>query len=221
MSFLVALVKDIGIVENKMFDIGTENKIVDFIKKSPLGVTSNDIARYIGLNRMTMTKYLAIIKERALIDFKQFGMAKLWYIPVNLNKESFFSKIISNMAVKIPENEFKELSEKVGISLGEGINQMYLKFNGTEKLSIDQISNAYEDIGKKLNGNFKAKLGNDKISVEILQNPFEQGNVKAMNRILSAVFAKIAAINMGYARTVVLEQEGSNAVINVYLEKIE
>ena len=221
MSFLVALVKDIGIVENKMFDIGTENKIVDFIKKSPLGVTSNDIARYIGLNRMTMTKYLAIIKERALIDFKQFGMAKLWYIPVNLTKESFFSKIISNMAVKIPENEFKELSEKVGISLGEGINQMYLKFNGTEKLSIDQISNAYEDIGKKLNGNFKAKLGNDKISVEILQNPFEQGNVKAMNRILSAVFAKIAAINMGYARTVVLEQEGSNAVINVYLEKIE
>jgi len=221
LSFLVALVKDIGIVENKMFDIGTENKIVDFIKKSPLGVTSNDIARYIGLNRMTMTKYLAIIKERALIDFKQFGMAKLWYIPVNLTKESFFSKIISNMAVKIPENEFKELSEKVGISLGEGINQMYLKFNGTEKLSIDQISNAYEDIGKKLNGNFKAKLGNDKISVEILQNPFEQGNVKAMNRILSAVFAKIAAINMGYARTVVLEQEGSNAVINVYLEKIE
>ena len=221
MSFLVALVKDIGIVENKMFDIGTENKIVDFIKKSPLGVTSNDIPRYIGLNRMTMTKYLAIIKERALIDFKQFGMAKLWYIPVNLTKESFFSKIISNMAVKIPENEFKELSEKVGISLGEGINQMYLKFNGTEKLSIDQISNAYDDIGKKLNGDFKAKLGNDKISVEILQNPFEQGNVKAMNRILSAVFAKIAAINMGYARTVVLEQEGSNAVINVYLEKIE
>ena len=221
MSFLVALVKDIGIVENKMFDIGTENKIVDFIKKSPLGVTSNDIARYIGLNRMTMTKYLAIIKEKALIDFKQFGMAKLWYIPVNLTKESFFSKMISNIAMKMPENEFKELSEKVGISLGEGINQMYLKFNGTEKLSIDQISNAYEDIGKKLNGNFKAKLGNDKISVEILQNPFEQGNVKAMNRILSAVFAKIAAINMGYARTVVLEQEGSNTVIDVYLKKIE
>ncbi|MBI2523003.1 hypothetical protein HYW19_01305 [Candidatus Woesearchaeota archaeon] len=204
-----------------MFDIDTENKIVDFIKKSPLGVTSNDIARYLGLNRMTMTKYLAIIKEKALIDFKQFGMAKLWYIPVNLTKESFFSKIMSNIAIKMPENEFKELSEKVGISLGEGINQMYLKFNGAEKLSIDQISNAYEDIGKKLNGGFKAKLGNDKISVEILQNPFEQSNVKAMNRILSAVFAKIAALNLGYARAVVSEQEGSNTVIDVYLKKVE
>src|SRR3989338_8101501 len=148
-------------------------------------------------------------------------MDKLWYIKVNLNKESFFSKIMSDMAVKIPENEFKELSEKVGISIGEEINQMYLKFNGTEKLSIDQISNAYEDIGKKLNGNFKAKLGNDKISVEIIQNPFEQSNANAMNRLLSAVFAKIAAINLSYARIVVSEQEGSNAVIDVYLKKIE
>ena len=204
-----------------MFDTDTENKIVDFIKKSPLGATSNDIARYLGLNRMTMTKYLAIIKEKALIDFKQFGMAKLWYIPVNLTKESFFSKMISNIAMKMPENEFKELSEKVGISLGEGINQMYLKFNGTEKLSIDQISNAYEDIGKKLNGNFKAKLGSDKISVEIVKNPFAQSSIKAMNRMLSAVFAKIAALNLGYARAVVLEQEGSNTVIDVYLKKIE
>ena len=202
-----------------MFDTDTENKIVDFVKKSPLGVTSNDIARYIGLNRMTITKYLAIIKEKALIDFKQLGMAKLWYIPVNLTKERFFSKILSNVAMKMQENEFKELSEKVGISLGEEINQMYLKFNGTDKLSIDQISNAYEDIGKKLNGNFKAKLGTDKISVGIVQNPFEQSNAKAMSRILSAVFAKIAALNLGYARAVVAEEMDKNIVIDVYLKK--
>src|SRR3989338_10911939 len=148
-------------------------------------------------------------------------MDKLWYIKVNLNKESFFSKIISDMAVKIPENEFKELSEKVGISLGEEINQMYLKFNGAEKLSIDQISNAYENIGKKLNGNFKAKLGSDKISVEIVQNPFEQSNIKAMNRILSAVFAKIAALNLGYARAIVAEEKYKNANIDIFLKRDE
>jgi len=71
-----------------MFNLEIEKKIIDFVKKSPLGVTSSDIASYVGLNRMTITKYLAIIKERALIDFKQFGMAKLWYIPVNISKES-------------------------------------------------------------------------------------------------------------------------------------
>ena len=70
-----------------MFNLEIEKKIIDFVKKSSLGVTSSEIANYVGLNRMTLTKYLAIIKERALIDFKQFGMAKLWYIPVKLSKE--------------------------------------------------------------------------------------------------------------------------------------
>ena len=59
-----------------MFNLEIEKKILDFVKKSPTGVTSSEIAGYVGLNRMTMTKYLAIIKERTLIDFKQFGMAK-------------------------------------------------------------------------------------------------------------------------------------------------
>jgi hypothetical protein len=201
-----------------MFNIDNEKKIVDFIKKSPIGVTSKDIARYIGLNRMTITKYLAIIKEKALIDFKQFGMAKLWYIPIKLTKESFFSNIMSKIAVKMPEREFKNLSEKVGISLGEEISQMYLKFNDTSKLTIDQILDSYEDIGKKLGGNFKSVLSVDKISIEILESPFDRKNFKAMNKILSVVFAKIASINLGYARSLIVEENDKNTIIYIYLK---
>src|SRR3989338_7601207 len=123
-----------------MFNLEIEQKIVDFIKKSPLGVTSSEIASYIGLNRVTMTKYLAVIKERTLIDFKQFGMAKLWYIPISLNKESFLARVISEIVKNLPEGDFKSISEKIGISLGENINSMYLNFNGVAKLTIDQLS---------------------------------------------------------------------------------
>ena len=129
-----------------MFNLEIEKKIIDFVKKGPLGVTSSEIASYVGLNRMTLTKYLAIIKERTLIDFKQFGMAKLWYNPINLNKENFLRKIMANLAVKMPKEELKTVFEKVGISLGEEINQMYLKFNSVEKLNINQITDAYEDM---------------------------------------------------------------------------
>ena len=203
-----------------MFNLEIEKKIIDFIKKGPLGVTSSDIANYSGLNRMTITKYLAIIKEKALIDFKQFGMAKLWYIPVKLSKESFLSKIMANMAVNIPQDEFKTISEKAGISLGEEINQMYIKFNGVEKLSLNQILDAYDDIGKKLGGDFKTRLANEKISIEIVQSPFEKSNALAMNKILSVVFAKIASLNLGYARAVVSEpNEKGNVVIDVYLKR--
>jgi len=204
-----------------MFNLEIEKKIVDFVKNSPIGVTSRDIASYVGLNRMTITKYLAIIKERTLIDFKQFGMAKLWYIPVNLNKESFLSKIATNMAVNIPKEQFKTVSNKVGINLGEEINQMYINFNDVRKLSLDQITDAYEDIGKKLNGNFKAKLAHDRISVDILESPFEEDNIQIMNTILSAVFAKIASLNLGYARAVVSETKDKIAVIDVYLKKVQ
>ena len=204
-----------------MFNLEIEKKIVDFVKKSTLGVTSSDIASYVGLNRMTITKYLAIIKERALIDFKQFGMAKLWYIPVNLSKESFLSRIMANMSLNIPENEFKTLSEKAGISLGEEINKMYLNFNSTKRLSIEQILDAYTDMGTKLGGKFKAKLANDKMSVEVAETPFEDINVKVTNKILAAVFAKIASLNLGYARGVVESNEKGNTVIDVYLKKEE
>jgi hypothetical protein len=203
----------------KMFNLEIERKIVNFVKKSPIGVTSSEIAKYVGLNRMTITKYLAIIKERALIDFRQFGMAKLWYIPVNLNKETFLNKIISNLALNLSEKDLKELSEKVGISLGDEINTMYLSFYNLQKLSFDQICDAYVDIGKKIGGSFQVKSGKGKIYVEILQSPFEEKNLKSRNYILSAVFAKIASINLGYARAVVSENKDKIAVIVIYLRK--
>ncbi|MAE42255.1 hypothetical protein CMO93_00665 [Candidatus Woesearchaeota archaeon] len=203
-----------------MFNRETQNKIIDFIKTSPIGVTSTEIAKSIGLNRMTMTKYLAIIKEKALIDFKQFGMSKLWYIPVNLSKESFLSKIMDYMAKNLPKEQLKGISEKVGISLGEEINKMYLQFYGAKKLSFDQICSTYEEIGKKLGGNFKITSQPEKISVEITQSPFEEKNILIMNKILSAVFTKIASLNLGYARALVSEPEKEeNAVIEVFLKK--
>jgi len=202
-----------------MFNLEIEKKIVDYVKRSPIGVTSSEIAKYAGLNRMTMTKYLAIIKERALIDFKQFGMAKLWYIPVNLSKESFLSKIMTNLSKNMPEKDFKILSEKAGVGLGEEINQMYLNFNNTKKLTLSQITDAYADIGKKLGGTFKANSTNEKLSVEITKSPFDETNSKIMNKVLSGVFAKIASLNLGYARAVVTEPQGKNPVIEVYLKK--
>jgi len=205
-----------------MFNLEIEKSIVNFIKKSPIGVTSTDIAKFVGLNRMTITKYLAIIKEKALIDFKQFGMAKLWYIPIDLNKESFFSKTIAYLALNIPKEELKGVLEKSGISLGEDINKMYLGFYTTQKLSFDQICDAFADIGKKLGGNPKVTFSNEKISVEIIRWPFEESNKNAMSILLSAALAKIASLNLGYARALIAEPEKEgNIAIDVYLKKKE
>ena len=202
-----------------MINLEIQDKIVNFIKKSHLGVTSAEIAGYIGLNRMTITKYLAIIKTKTLIDFKQLGMAKLWYIPVNISKESFLNKIMTTVINNISKEESKSLLEKAGSSLGEELNLMYLKFYNVQKLAFDQVCNAYSEIGRNLNGNFKVILQPEKISVEILKQPFEE-NSKAVNLVLAAVFAKMASLNLNYEKTTISEQKDKdNAVIDVFLKK--
>ena len=204
-----------------MLNLEIQDRIIDFIKKSPLGVTSSEIANYIGFNRMTITKYLAIIKTKALIDFKQLGMAKLWYIPVNISKESFLNKVMTAVVNSISKEESKSLLEKAGIDLGEEFNSMYKNFYNVEKLAFDQVCNSYSDIGKKLNGSFKVILQPDKISVEILKHPFED-NSKAVNLVLAAVFAKIASLNLNYDKTIVTEPKDSgNTVIEICLKKEE
>lgn len=201
-----------------MFNPEIERKIVDFIKKSPFGVSSSDIARNIGLNRITLTKYLAVIRQKALIDFKQFGMAKLWFIPINLTKESFLNKSLDRFALNLSKAELRKAAEKAGLSLGEEINSMYLQFYGIQKLGIEQLCDIYLDIGKKIGARFEVSLGREKISIRVVESPFDS-KVREINALLSALFTKMAALNLGYARSVVEEPKNANIVINIYLKK--
>ncbi|MBS3131863.1 hypothetical protein J4212_05505 [Candidatus Woesearchaeota archaeon] len=194
-----------------------ENKIIDFVKKNPLGVTSSQIAKYLGINRITLTKYLAIIRQKAKLDFKQFGMAKLWYIPVDVTKEGFLLKVMSKSMTSMSPEQARALTESVGNSLGEEMFNAYKGFYNVQKLSIEHLEYAFLDIGSKLGGNFKTKSSFSRISLEALKDPF--GN-EAMLRILCAVFAKMAAANFGFARAMFYEaKEGKNAVLEVILVK--
>src|SRR3989344_2849661 len=106
-----------------MFDSGIEEKIVNFIKNSPLGVTSSDLADYLGLNRMTISKYLAIIKEKALVDFKQLGMAKLWYVPVTLTREGYYNEVLLNLGAECGDEMTQKKVKKAAIATAKRIEE--------------------------------------------------------------------------------------------------
>lgn len=206
-----------------MFISDIEKRIIDMIRKSPLGLTSSEIARYLGVNRVTLTKYLAVIKQKTLIDFKRFGMAKLWFIPIKLNKEVFLSKIVANLALNFPKKNLKSFFGKAGIGLGEEINQMYKDFYDTKKLSLDQLLDVFVDIGEKIGGNFKIReKTKDMIIIEIVESPFKDQNKDAMINVLAGLFGKLTSLNLGYSRTVVgkIEEDGKEKeLLTVYLKK--
>ncbi len=189
-----------------MFNSDIENKIIDFIKKSPLGVTSSEIARFLGLNRMTITKYLAIIKEKALIDFKQLGMAKLWYIPVVLNKELYFNELISNLASLMKDETSKTKIKKAAIETAKYIDEVYRKFHGVDKLSLPQVIEALVNAQEKIGGMFVVlKQNNKEIILRNTKCPFGE-NVKknpGLCATTSAIAGVITARNLGYSKVTV------------------
>ncbi len=186
-----------------MFDSDIEQKIVDFVKKSPIGVTSSELAKYLDVNRMTLAKYLEIIKARALLDFKQLGMAKLWYIPMNINKEKFLENVVLDIVENLDKGDPKAIIHEVSIKIAKQIEQIYKQFYNVQKLSVDQIADAIIDVETKIGGEFKVvEKRSDKIILRVDKCPFTAKVKQAplLCTFTSNIIGTIAANNSGYSK---------------------
>ena len=205
-----------------MFDSNIEKKIVKFVKESPIGVTSSEIARYLNVNRMTITKYLAVIKEKALIDFKQLGMAKLWFVPVNLNKESFLNMLTIQLATKSAD---KKVIKSAASKVADRIIELYKEYYDIDKLNMGQVIEAIEDVEAKIGG--KAKIieqSNKKLTIECKKCPFGD-NVKLCQHlcyVTSNILGKLISKNLGYAKVNIknaISQGSDHCLVDVYLKE--
>jgi DNA-binding Lrp family transcriptional regulator len=57
-----------------------EYQIIKILKKEPRGLTITEIAEKLKTSRITVRIRLEILKERRIVDFKQVGPAKLYFI---------------------------------------------------------------------------------------------------------------------------------------------
>lgn len=58
-----------------------EGDIVNLLKDSPMGASSTEIAQKLSASRPTLIKYLGIMKVQGIVDYKKVGMAKVWFLP--------------------------------------------------------------------------------------------------------------------------------------------
>jgi predicted ArsR family transcriptional regulator len=66
-------------------EVDTENLILDFLKKESMGATVTDIASKLDMSRTTTVKYLEVMRATGLLDYKEVGMAKLWFVSTRLS----------------------------------------------------------------------------------------------------------------------------------------
>jgi len=208
-----------------MFNSDIENKIVNFIKNSPLGVTSSDVAHYLGLNRMTIAKYLAIIKEKTLVDFKQLGMAKLWYVPVTLNREGYFNDTILKLGSEFNDAASKKKMKNAAISTAKKIEEQYKKFHGADKLNYTQVIESLVDAQRKIGGNFIVIERTE--AIIILKNtkcPFGEKVKPCLCATTSALCGVMTARNLGYSRVILkktIAKGSTECLIYIHLKKTE
>ncbi len=186
-----------------MENISVEKRIVNYIKKSPLGVTSSEIAKFLGLNRMTITKYLAVIKEKAKIDFKQFGMAKLWYIPVDLKKTRFLNEMLTGICENINPSQLKDAIDKSAVKIGKEISDTYRRFHNTVKLTKSQLIDSIIDSMNKLGAQFSL-VREDETEIVFRNTKCVFGDKVKDCPMLCAttsnVIGKMVAENLGYCK---------------------
>jgi len=197
-----------------------EKRIIDFIKRSPIGVTSSEIARFLNVNRITITKYLAIIKERTLIDFKQFGMAKIWYIPVDINKDY----LLTSMVIEIAKNPNPDSIRKAGLKIGKEISEIYQKFHG-DKIQASQLPDVIVDAMNKIGCDAWLESSNEKrIVIKNRKCPFGKSvkECPSLCSVTSNIVGTLVAKNIGYGKVHLQKTiaKGSNEdLITVHLEK--
>jgi len=61
-----------------MLDEKAEKRVFEFIASAKDPIHSTEISKALGINRVTISKYLSVLHSRGLISFKNIGMAKVW-----------------------------------------------------------------------------------------------------------------------------------------------
>src|ERR671922_576632 len=95
-----------------------KHKVVDLLQDNRSGLSGLEIAEKIGINRMTVTKYLNILLTLGLVKKKKAGPVNIWYLEsgiINLEFPINYLEVQQNFITSIFEND-NEKSSRVIIS---------------------------------------------------------------------------------------------------------
>lgn len=145
-----------------------KEKLVDVLSGSKTGLSGVELSEKLGLNRVTMTKYLKIFAAEDLIRQKNVGNVTLWYVDEGIEQFQF------------PADYFK-------------VKTKYLEFlqEGSERQSLNLIRNCLHSETKG------SKIMTEIIipSLESVKDLFEKGKIsKSEEKFLEGIISKSVQI---------------------------
>ena len=148
-----------------------KGKIVDILRNSKTGISGLEISERLGINRLTMTKYLKVFAAEGLLKQKNIGNVNLWFIEYGTEQ------------YHIPEDLFK-------------IKTKYLEYLTTRKenLVYNLVRNCFHSVDQPI------KIITEIIipGIESVYNLFDQGKIgkSELNLLEKIISNSIQIINL-------------------------
>ncbi len=129
-----------------------KEKLIDVLRNSKTGLSGIEISKKLGINRITMTKYLNVFAAEGLVKQKNIGSVNLWFIEEGVTHFNFpddFFQVQTKYLECLLPGEHKEAYGLLRNSLHSSANPVKIL---TEVISpaIDSVRDLYEKgkIGK-------------------------------------------------------------------------
>ena len=90
-----------------------KEKLIELLKDSKTGMSGSEIAEKLGINRITITKYLSIFSAEGMIRQKHIGNITLWFIEKEIEQFQF------------PDDYFKIASKYLDYLTSNSENKIY------------------------------------------------------------------------------------------------
>jgi len=136
-----------------------EEQILDYLKKMRVGATASELSRKLNINRMTAVKYLEVMRATGLVDYKNVGMAKVYYVSTEFSYAQHVlllktRQLLENL--KTPE-EHHTILENILESHSE-IASTYKRSDREEIAKLLEVyANKIREAKPVKNNNFKSK----------------------------------------------------------------
>jgi len=176
-----------------------KEKLIDLLRNSKTGLSGTEISKKLGINRITMTKYLSVFSAEGLVKQKNIGSVNLWFIEEGVTHFNFpadFFQVQTRYLEYLLSGEHKEAYGLLRNSLHSSANPIKIL---TEVISpaIDSVRDLYEKgkIGKS-EKNFLDEIISNSIQIvnltEVDINPKKNAIVFSTDHD-SALLAQTAA----------------------------
>jgi len=148
-----------------------KEKLIDILRNSKTGLSGIEISTKLGINRITMTKYLNIFAAEGLVKQKNAGSVNLWFIEAGVDHFNFpadFFQVQNRYLEYLLSGEHREAYALIRNSLHSGADPV--------KILTEVISSAIESIRDLYD---KGKIGKSEKNFldEIISNSIQIVNL--------------------------------------------